>query len=525
MTEVLPRFIRDLQLPSAYGHAVASVELRQTHISYVLLAGEYAYKIKKPLDLGFLDYSTLDRRRRMCEEEVRLNRRLCDGVYLGVVPITRREDGVHCVGGPGTPVEYAVQMRRVPEDYTMPYLLSSDRLSGEQLSALAERVAAFHRDAPDGDRIASFGRVAAVQANWDENFAQTAAFVGRTLDAADLQAVRVYVSRFLDQQAALIEERADAGRVREGHGDLRSDSVVFAPDGSVCVMDCIEFSDRLRCGDIAADAAFLAMDLEFRGHRRIADEFLSMYMEQLGGDETLPMMLNFYGAYRAFIRGKVESMQSDESEVPATQRSEAMRRAQLYFSLARSYAERSLPPFVVAMTGLSGTGKSFLARALAARAGAVLLSTDLVRREHARGESLGPAPYDAGAYTNEQRQAAYAEMFARARRHLALGRSVVLDATFLTRLLRASGRELARDFNVAFRMVAVETPEGVVRERLMKRGADTTSDARWSTYLAQRDRAEPLDEDEAREALTLDAKRPLDSLVNEAFQALQAATN
>jgi predicted kinase len=288
-------------------------------------------------------------------------------------------------------------------------------------------------------------------------------------------------------------------------------------------MGCIEFSDRLRCGDIASDVAFLAMDLEFRGYRTESDEFVSLYLDALGGDDTLPAVLNFYRAYRAFVRGKVDSMQSAEPEVPLAQRLQAGERARGYFRLARAYAERSFSPAVIMMVGLSGTGKSFIARALAGRAGAVLISTDTIRREQVEPESLGPTAYASGAYAPARREVIYKEMMERAKRHLALGRSVVLDATFLTRQLRKLATQLAADFNILLHAVSIDAPESVVRERLVARGASAASDARWDTYVAQRDMFEPLDDVDAARLVRLDSTRPLDVLVDDVLSSLEAA--
>jgi aminoglycoside phosphotransferase family enzyme/predicted kinase len=497
----------------------ADVRLMQTHISYVLLAGEFAYKIKKPLNLSFLDYTTLEQRRRMCDEEVRLNRRLCSGVYLGVVPVLRNSGGRHVLFGEGEVVEYAVQMRRVPSDQSMPSLLEEGAVDRGRLMALASKVAAFHRAADTNARIAAYGRGAAVRANWDENFDQVLPFIGETITPDEFAATRAYVHGFLAQHAALIEERADEGRVRDGHGDLRTDSVVFAPDGSLCIMDCIEFSERLRCGDVASDAAFLAMDLEFRGHRREADEFLSFYIEALGDDATLTVMLGFYRAYRAFVRGKVDSILSVEQEVPAAERAEARRRAKGYFERSAFIAEARVPQSMIAMVGLSGTGKSFVARAIAARCGAVLLSSDAIRRES--GSSPGRAAYGEGGYTAAQRERVYARMFEEASKHLSRQRSIVLDATFLTRAQRDSAREISLSSGVPLVFMHTVAPDEMVRERLAARmAAADTSDARWDTYLAQQERFDPLDDVDSQRLLTLDSMRPLNELVDQAAAAI-----
>jgi predicted kinase len=233
-------------------------------------------------------------------------------------------------------------------------------------------------------------------------------------------------------------------------------------------------------------------------------------------------MLNFYRVYRAFIRGKVDSMLSDELEVPDEQRAEARRRAQRYFDLATAIAETRTPQTVIVMTGLSGTGKSFVARAVAAQIGAVLLNTDAIRREDG---GAAPAAYGEAGYTSEQREHVYAHMFERAREHLARKRSVVLDATFLSRIQRASASDLAASAHASILFAQTTAPDEVIRERLALRSeTSSVSDARWDTYLGQRDRFEPLDEIEAGQLVMLDSTRGLADLVDEAMKALLSAT-
>jgi aminoglycoside phosphotransferase family enzyme/predicted kinase len=490
----LPGLIRALLRPDAYPHTAGSIELIQTHISYVLLAGAYAYKIKKPVDLGFVDYRSLSRRKTMCDEEVRLNRRLCADVYMDVVPIVAEADGYR-IGGAGEPIEYAVQMRRVPEDRMMPALLRAGVIARDDVRRLAILLSEFHAAAPHDARVAAYGRNDAVRSIWDENFEQTRAYVGRTITQLRFDALRAYAAGFTEAHRWLIEERADADRVRDGHGDLRSDSVVFADDGSACIMDCIEFSERLRCGDVASDVAFLAMDLEYRGRRDLADEFIGAYIES-SCDGTLGLVLPFYACYRAYVRGKVESMLSDDQQVGAEARREAARRADAYFALAERYTTRSAGRTLVMMVGLSGTGKSYIANALAGHIGAALISTDLVRRELPTDEQGGSAAYDAGRYTDAARERVYEAMRGRAEGLLRRGYSVILDATHARRSDRALARQLAADTNAAFLAVDVRATDDAVRAHFDRRreAGRSTSDAGWATYVEQKRRAEPLDE-------------------------------
>lgn len=507
----LPELIEALRSPDAYPHEADAIELIQTHISYVLLAGPYAYKIKKPLELRFLDYSTLERRRRMCEEEVRLNRRLCPDVYLGVVPVTRAAGGYR-IGGDGEPVEYAVRMRRMPQDRFMPALIARNALTAADIRAVAHVIVAFHAASETNERIAAFGRVDALRLNWQENFDQTAPFVGRTLTQHQFEAVRDYAEGFLAEQAALIAERAASGRARDCHGDLRADSIVIGEQGEICVMDCIEFNDRIRYGDVAGDIGFLAMDLDARGRPDLSDELMSAYLDE-AGDETLPCVLDFYRCYRAYVRGKVESLQLDEPEVPAGQRAAAAARARSLFDLACSYAAAPHPRAVVMMVGLSGTGKSHLADGVAARLGAALVSSDATRRRIlilAPGEHAH-APYGEGAYTSEARERVYAAMRGQAALHLGRGRGVVLDATHSTRAARDAVRRMAEEWGAPLVAVEVRADEATVRARLARREAEpqSASDARWETYLAQRQRFEPADELPPSALLRLEGARPL----------------
>jgi predicted kinase len=312
--------------------------------------------------------------------------------------------------------------------------------------------------------------------------------------------------------STLIAGRAAEGRTRDCHGDLRADAIVIGEDGEICVMDCIEFNDRIRYGDVAGDIAFLAMDLDFRGRPDLADEVISAYLGE-ADDETLPCVLNFYRCYRAYVRGKVESMQLDESEVPEEQRRASQARAGAYFDLACSYAATAYPRAAVMTVGLSGSGKSYLAGGIAGRLGAALLSSDTTRRrllgmrpgEHAH------VPYGQGIYAEQTRERVYGEMHARAADHLRQGRSVILDATYASRTDRDAAQRVARTAGVPLVAVEVVADEAAVRSHLARRAGEpqAASDARWAIYLAQRSRFEPPDELLAGARVRVDGARPL----------------
>lgn len=382
----LARLIAALADPAAYPRSlgVEAVEVRQTHISAVFLAGPFAYKLKKPLDLGFLDYSTLERRRYFCEQEVRLNRRLAPAVYLGVVPVTADAAGVR-MEGHGEIIDWAVKMVRLPDEAMLRERLRRGELGREPLEALARRLAAFHARAEAGPAVAAYGRFEVVAGNARENFDQAAPHVGTTLSRAVFERLRSLTEAALAGLRPLIEARAARGVPRDGHGDLRLDHIYLFPDrappGDLVIIDCIEFNDRFRCADPMADIAFTVVDLIHHGRRDLAAAFADAYF-RAAGDVEGRALLPFYTAYRTAVRGKVEGMELAEPEVPEAERSAALVRARAHWLLALSELESpSRRPCLVLIGGLPGTGKTTLARGLAGRAGFDVIRSDLVRKE------------------------------------------------------------------------------------------------------------------------------------------------
>ena len=335
-TMQLPRAVRGLLALLRHDHEAAELEVVQTHISWIVLAGSYAYKIKKPVDLGFLDYSTLEKRLRACQREVELNRRLCPTVYLGVLSLAD-QDGQVVVGDDGEVLDYVVWMRRLPHDLMLDQLLARGEATAAQLEAVAERLARFHASAATGPGVDEHGDPAAVAANVEQNFEQVRPYVGQTLDEPSYALIASASRAFLKRRRALFERRVATGRVRDGHGDLHAASICLT--SPLAIFDCIEFNDRYRCGDVAAEVAFLAMDLEFNQRPDLARAFVDRYVAA-SGDRELLELLDFYVVYRAYVRGKVESIKLSESEFGPLERARAVERAERYFTLARRYAER-----------------------------------------------------------------------------------------------------------------------------------------------------------------------------------------
>jgi uncharacterized protein len=337
----LPFAVEDLLKPDAYPHRPREIEVAQTQMSLLILTGDYAYKVKKPVDLGYLDYTTLEKRRFFCHQELELNRRLCPSAYLAVVPITmssrpasQRGSLLHFEGH-GTPMEYAVKMKQLPRDRMMDMLLPQGRVSRDMVAGVAERLMRFHRGAATGPEIAAFGSPDAIRHNCDENFTQTAKYIETSITESQYQQIRNYTDSFIDSHTGLFDRRVKGDRIRDCHGDLHAAHVCFTHD--ICIYDCIEFNDRFRYCDVASEIAFLAMDLDRYQQADLSRALVDTYME-LSHDQELLDLLHFYKCYRAYVRGKVESFKLDDPLIPQTEKARALDNARSYFQLAKSYA-------------------------------------------------------------------------------------------------------------------------------------------------------------------------------------------
>ncbi|MCS6975882.1 MAG: AAA family ATPase [Gemmatales bacterium] len=482
----LDRLIAGLSQPSAFPFPAEKVEVRQTHASVVFLAGEFAYKIKKPVNLGFLDFSTLEKRRQDCEAEVRLNRRLAPAVYLGVVPVTE-VDGVLRWEAAGEPVEWAVKMRRLPDEATLQSRLLRGEIGISEVENLARRVAEFHRDAATGLEIARFGRFEVVSRNILDNFDATQGHIGVTVSATVFQRVRTLTEQELQCLRPVIESRAEHGLPRDTHGDLHLDHVYLFPDrpppDDLVIVDCIEFNDRFRYADPIADMAFLHMDLLAHGRPDLARAFAEAYFGA-SGDEEGRQLLRLYTAYRAAVRGKVEGMKALEPEVPPEDREKARLKAQRHWLLALGIVETpQRRPCLILVGGLPGSGKSTLARHLAERAGCELIRTDVVRKELAglAPTESGRAAFGEGIYAPEWSERTYAECLERSRRLLFEGRRVIVDAVFLGEGRRHRFLNLARQWAVPGLLLICQASPETISKRLAGRRGDA-SDADWQVY-------------------------------------------
>jgi len=331
---VQKQVVEALMKPKAYDEEPGKIELTQTHISFVFLTRNFVYKVKKAVNLGFLDFTTLEKRRFFCEKELELNRRLCEGMYLEVVPINRSD--VIKIKGEGETVEYAVKMKRMPQESMMNKLLEENKVDSKLIDEIAKIIAEFHSKAETNRRISEFGSLAVIETNWKENFDQTREFVGETISTEDFKLIRERIDDFMKRNVFLFEKRMAEDRIRDCHGDIHSGNIFVAD--RIYIFDAIEFNERFRYSDVASDVAFLAMDLDFKKRTDLSNFFVDRYVKY-SGDQKLTKLLPFYKCYRAYVRGKVVSFKLEDPSVGSEEKGAAMKEAKTYLKLASTYAK------------------------------------------------------------------------------------------------------------------------------------------------------------------------------------------
>ena len=505
--------VRWLGRPDTHAHRPDRVEQIETHISHVFLAGSYVYKLKKPVQFDFLDFTTVQARERACREEVRLNRRLAPGAYLGVLPIICGAEGEYRLEGAGEVVDWLVEMRRLPTALTLEALHRRGKLLSEHIDRLSDVLVRFYRSltplpfAPQeyGDRYLSH-----VQGNLRELLA-----VRHHLPRGIVERVHGFQLQFLGLHPEIFEDRVRAGRIVDGHGDLRPEHICLSEP--IAIFDCVEFSSDFRRIDMADELAFLAAECDYLGAGWVGPQLLASYQQQ-SGDQPSPVLWDFYKSYRACVRAKVAALRADQLKGQAQE--SAVSEAKRHLALADQYVVPWVRPLVLAVGGLSGTGKTTLATALAEALGAKLLRTDTIRRD-LFGAGSHAAERDGGVYSKEARQRVYDELNRRAETLHRDRLSSVLDGTFSTLEMLGNAQRVASDPRSVFLAIECVCRPEIAHLRISQRLAEghDPSDARPEIHDLQRQRWEawPADIPQIR----IDTEQLLENQVKQIIAALK----
>jgi len=504
------RLITALQRADAYSHTVETIILFETHISWVLLTGEYVYKIKKPVNFGFLDFSTLEKRRFYCEEELRVNRRLAPHLYLAVVPVCGTPDTPH-INGTGRAFEYAVKMRQFDPQKTFDALLARDALTAPVIDETASVLAGFHQQIAIAAAETHFGAPDAIKQPVQENFEQLEQIFANMPNVDNIHKTCKTLQQWSQTQFEKLQltfrHRQQAGFVRECHGDLHLRNIVLWND-QVVPFDGIEFNANLRWIDVMSELAFLLMDLDDHHQKKLSRQLLNRYLS-LTGDYDGLATLRFYQVYRAMVRAKVASLRlaqtSSAPKMDATKNSLA--EIHNYIQLAENYTHTT-PVNLVITRGLSGSGKSYLARQLTLNSDLIHLRSDVERKRlFGLGETTrSHSQIDTGIYQQEATHATYDRLYTLAETCLTRGFSVIVDATFLQHAQRELFRALAQELKCHFRILDCQTTPEVMRQRIQQReqqGSDA-SEADLHVLEKQLSKQQLLDSDEKKYALNID---------------------
>jgi uncharacterized protein len=480
MTDSLPSLIEKMLDSGFFSHSVTEpVRLIQTHISYVILTGEYAYKLKKPVNFGFLDFTDLEQRHHFCCEELRLNQRGAPELYLEVLPICQQANGFQ-LGGDGVAVEYAIKMRQFPDEALLSNVFEQGGLTPELVKTLAGVVAQYHVGAETNDYIRSFGEVAQIRKAFDENYAQTEQYIGGPQTQVQFEQTRAYSDRFFTENDALFASRMQNNRIRACHGDLHLGNICYWQN-QLMLFDCIEFNEPFRLVDVMYDVAFMVMDLQAKQRPDLANIFLNTYIEQTGDWEGL-QVLPLYISRQAYVRAKVTSFLLNDPAFSESAKQTASEVAAMYYQLAWQCAQ-SQSGKIFLMSGLSGAGKTTVARQLAQQTGATHIRSDAVRKHLAgidldqRGDQGGQ--FGSGIYTPEMTQKTYDRLQELAILLAKQGWTVILDAKYDRQALRQPVITQAESNHLAVKILHCTAPLEVLRDRLNARQgdiADATAD-------------------------------------------------
>ncbi len=516
MTQIL---LQHLQNRALYDHPVTQFELIETHISWILLTGHYAYKIKKPVNFGFLDFSTLAKRHKVCRQELQLNRRLAPEIYLAIVPISGSPEQPR-LNGDGEAIEYAVKMRQFPQQAQLDRRLAAGTLEPAHIDQLAERIAAFHATAEVATGDSRWGEPATVRRPVEENFAQIRPLLDDASDRRNLDRLERWSQQQLAQLTPLLQRRKQMGFIRNGHGDMHLANIALI-EGKIVIFDCIEFNDEFRWIDLISDIAFTTMDLDDRAHAPLAARLIDTYLQRTGDYEGLALY-PFYRVYRALVRAKVACLRLTQHGLTQQAKRAIERSYRNYITLAQRYASDHRPLLCIAH-GVSGSGKTTLTQPLLERFGMIRIRADVERKRlyGYRAEERS----DGSIYSKEANRKTYDRLAHLTTSTLAAGLSVIVDATFLKRAERAHYKAIAQRLGVPFVILHFHAPKALLVQWIEAReraGVDA-SEASVAILERQLRWEEPLDKNEADVLIDIDTRYDdaADRLITEVGELLK----
>lgn len=506
MTETnLPPVIQEMLKPGFYPHPVQEpIKLMQTHVSYILLTGNYAYKLKKAVNFGFLDYSTLELREHFCRQELEMNKRGAAEIYLEVLPITQTDNKVE-LGGSGTTVEYTLKMCQFPQDNLLINLFNQGKLTEKMVEELGKLVAQFHSKCPTNDYVLSFGEVAKVRQAFDENYEQTAKYIGLAQTQEQFEATKDFTDNFFATKAEVLANRIKNGWIRECHGDLHLGNICLWHD-KILLFDCIEFNEPFRFVDVMYDVAYGVMNFLVGNRPDLANTYLNSYLEESGDWEGLEV-LPLYVSRQAYVRAKITSFLLDDPGVPAADKEQAKITASQYYKMALDCTKLGQGSLII-MSGVSGSGKSTVAKKIARQSNAIHIRSDAVRK-HLAGVSLTERGGEE-LYTPEMTEKTYGRLLELGILLASAGYAVILDAKYDRQSLRQPVIAAAEKHHLPLQILHCTAPEQILRDRLNSRTGDV-SDATANLLASQLANTESFTEEEKVFVKTLDTTQDVEA--------------